>query len=142
MGIQDEIKEIASYDAEILESAEKSYGNSWKKRGGVGAYMMLARKWDRIENQAKKFNYDIFETIYDDPSQEGIIDDIGDLRRYLFLVEAEVRKELGGFSLKAAQLVTEANKQVSGVTPLQPTVEGKYGSVAEEDFPNNNPYAE
>jgi hypothetical protein len=52
--------------------------------------MMLARKWDRIENQAKKENYDIFETIRKDPREEGIIDDIRDLRRYLLLVEAEM----------------------------------------------------
>ena len=142
MGIQDEVKDIAWHDAETLENAEKSYGNSWKKRGGVGAYMMLARKWDRIENQTKKFNYDIFETICDDPSQEGILDDIGDLRRYLFLVEAEIRRELGGFTPEAPQDAPEASQQSPGVTPLQPTVEGNYGSVAEEDFPNNNPYAE
>ena len=142
MGIQDEVKDIAWHDAEALENAEKSYGNSWKKRGGVGAYMMLARKWDRIENQTKKFNYDIFETICDDPSQEGILDDIGDLRRYLFLVEAEIRRELGGLTPEAPQDAPDVSQQSSGVTPLQPTVEGNYGSVAEEDFPNNNPYAE
>jgi len=34
--------------------------------------MMLARKWDRIENQVKKENYDVFETILKDPRQEGI----------------------------------------------------------------------
>ena len=143
MGIQDEVKDIAWHDAETLENAEKSYGNSWKKRGGVGAYMMLARKWDRIENQTKKFNYDIFETICDDPSQEGILDDIGDLRRYLFLVEAEIRREfVCGFTPEAPQDAPEASQQSPGVKPLQPTVEGNYGSVAEEDFPNNNPYAE
>ena len=29
--------DIASNDVTALEMAEKSYGNSWKKRGGVGA---------------------------------------------------------------------------------------------------------
>ena len=103
MGIQetiDGIKEISLYDEEALVDAQKSYGNSWKKRGGVGAFMMLARKWDRIENQAKKFNYDIFETIIDDPSPEGVLDDIGDLRRYLILVEIEIRDELSGFTVE------------------------------------------
>ena len=65
--------------------------------------MMLARKWDRLENQIRKHNYEIFEAIYADPSPEGILDDIGDLRRYLFLVEAEIRNELGGFALKTPE---------------------------------------
>lgn len=45
------LKGIADADVAKLFEAEKSYGDSWKKRGGVGAFMMLARKWDRIENQ-------------------------------------------------------------------------------------------
>tara|TARA_R110000737_G_scaffold86101_1_gene118638 strand:+ start:1444 stop:1803 length:360 start_codon:yes stop_codon:yes gene_type:complete len=81
---------IASNDVTVLEKAEKSYGDSWKKRGGVGAYMMLARKWDRLENQTKENAYDIFVTALNDKREEGIIDDIRDLRRYLMLVESEI----------------------------------------------------
>ena len=55
------MRTIAQTDVDCLEKAEKSYGESWKNRGGVGAFMMLARKWDRLENQVKKFDYDIFE---------------------------------------------------------------------------------
>jgi hypothetical protein len=124
MGIKQEVEEVALYDAEALESSQKSYGDSWKKRGGVGAFMMLARKWDRLENQVKKFNYDIFKAIYDDPSPKGILDDIGDLRRYLFLVEAEIRKELGGFALAAPQEAPEAKERVPGSNPLGTRVEG------------------
>lgn len=82
------IKLLAHSDAEKLEEAQVSYGDSWRSRGGVGAFMMLARKWDRIENQCKKDGYDIFETIAKDPSNTGILDDIRDLRRYLLLVES------------------------------------------------------
>lgn len=53
--------------------------------------MLLARKWDRIETQVKKCNYDIFEAAIRDARTEGIIDDVRDLRRYLMLVEAELR---------------------------------------------------
>ena len=81
------VEEVAKIDVEKLHKAEQSYGNSWKKRGGIGAFMMLARKWDRIENQVTKDGYDIFESIYNDPSDTGILDDIRDLRRYLLLVE-------------------------------------------------------
>jgi|TARA_R100001082_G_C4359712_1_gene158717 hypothetical protein len=84
------VNEIAHKDVQQLHEAEKSYGNSWKQRGGVGAFMMLARKWDRIENQTQREKYDIFQTIRIDNREEGVIDDIRDLRRYLLLVEAEM----------------------------------------------------
>tara|TARA_R110000782_G_scaffold191452_1_gene281255 strand:+ start:953 stop:1285 length:333 start_codon:yes stop_codon:yes gene_type:complete len=81
---------LANEDVTGLHDAEKSYGDSWKKRGGIGAFMMLARKWDRIENQVNDSNYDIFLALEEDGRQEGLIDDIRDLRRYLLLVEAEM----------------------------------------------------
>ena len=59
----EDLQEIVLEDVESLSYSQESYGDSWKKRGGVGAFMMLARKWDRIENQVKKHNFDIFETI-------------------------------------------------------------------------------
>ena len=79
--------DIVEQDVDELVEAEKSYGNSWRKRGGVGAFMMLARKWDRIENQVRCTNFDIFSAIRNDTRPEGIMDDIHDLRRYLILVE-------------------------------------------------------
>ena len=82
------IRKLANLDVSKLEQAERSYGDSWRKRGGIGAFKMLARKWDRIENQVTKDGYDIFESIYNDPSDTGILDDIRDLRRYLLLVES------------------------------------------------------
>jgi hypothetical protein len=87
------IRKLANLDVSKLEQAERSYGDSWRKRGGIGAFMMLARKWDRIENQVTKDGYDIFESIYNDPSDTGILDDIRDLRRYLLLVESFMTSE-------------------------------------------------
>tara|TARA_R100001377_G_scaffold64949_1_gene40404 strand:+ start:1817 stop:2110 length:294 start_codon:yes stop_codon:yes gene_type:complete len=84
----DKIHDLGVGDAVALRKAQESYGDSWRMRGGVGAFMMLARKWDRIENQAKDNDYDVFKTIEMDPSTNGILDDIRDLRRYLLLVEA------------------------------------------------------
>jgi len=87
---------LANQDVEGLHSSEQSYGDSWKQRGGVGAFMMLARKWDRLEKQVNEYNYDVFLAAKDDMREEGILDDIRDLRRYLFLVEAEVRMRGNG----------------------------------------------
>ena len=42
-----EMKDIAQQDIVSLIESEKSYGDSWKRRGGTGAFMMLARKFDR-----------------------------------------------------------------------------------------------
>ena len=84
---------LASEDVKGLHNAEQSYGDSWKKRGGVGAFMMLARKWDRIENSLSDRvdeRYDIFHAMMQDMRDDGILDDIRDLRRYLLLVESEV----------------------------------------------------
>ena len=85
---------LANSDVTALEKAQESYGDSWRNRGGVGAFMMLARKWDRIENQVSGDNYDVFKTITDDPSNDGILDDIRDLRRYLLLVEAHASRKI------------------------------------------------
>ena len=74
------IQSLADKDVDALKKAQESYGDSWRDRGGIGAFMMLARKWDRIENQVTKSGYDIFRTISNDPSDTGILDDIRDLR--------------------------------------------------------------
>ena len=73
------IVQLTVEDVQGLRKAEKSYGDSWRIRGGVGAYMMLARKWDT--------------TIKNDLSESGILDDIQDLRRYLLLVESHLLVE-------------------------------------------------
>lgn len=92
-GFLEQLDLIGSEDAAGLKTAYKSYGPSWKRRGGVGAFMMLARKWDRMEERLKKpeLNYDIFKGVATDTRGEGLIDDVRDLRRYLMLVEAEMR---------------------------------------------------
>lgn len=93
---------VAGGDVDTLLKKDAEYGGSWKRRGGVGAFMMLARKWDRIEQRVQQRDtgaadakfpgtpYDIFEHIAADTRAEGLLDDIRDLRAYLLLVEAEM----------------------------------------------------
>lgn len=88
------IEEIAQEDASGLIKAHRSYGDSWKKRGGIGAYLIMIRKFDRMERAAEKVDYDIVQAVRDDPRTEGVIDDIRDARRYLMLIESWLR-ELG-----------------------------------------------
>ena len=83
----EKMKDIAQNDLSALQKAEMSYGDSWRRRGGVGAFMMLARKFDRIEHQSKKHGWDVFEAGEVYKGEAGLLDDIRDLRRYLLLVE-------------------------------------------------------
>tara|TARA_R110002153_G_scaffold53020_1_gene148159 strand:+ start:1447 stop:1803 length:357 start_codon:yes stop_codon:yes gene_type:complete len=84
------MKDVAQNDLEALKRAETSYGDSWKRRGGVGAFIMLARKFDRIEHQAQKHGWDIFEAGEVYVGEAGLLDDIRDLRRYLLLTEEHI----------------------------------------------------
>ena len=85
------LESIGISDARELMVKDREYADSWRKRGGVGAFMMLARKWDRIENIVSKNDYELFKVWKEDIS--GIRDDIGDLRRYLMLVEEFMTRE-------------------------------------------------
>lgn len=84
---------IASNDVQTLVKKDASYGGSWKKRGGIGAFMMMARKWDRIETQTEKRGYDIFGAIEASQGPEGLLDDIRDLRCYLLLIEDHIMEQ-------------------------------------------------
>lgn len=87
------LSDVQRHDHYTILRKEEEYDASWKQRGGVGAFMMLARKWDRVENQVRALGYDIFSAIVGDRRPEGILDDIADLRRYLTLVEAYARHQ-------------------------------------------------
>jgi hypothetical protein len=88
--MKEKLEYICANDVAVLLEKDREYGGSWKKRGGVGAFMMLARKWDRLEEQVSRVGYNIFEAAKRDQREEGILDDLRDLRRYLLLVESEL----------------------------------------------------
>ena len=84
------IELIAKEDANVLRDKGGSYGDSWRKYGGVSAFMNLARKWDRLIHEAERHSYDVFAAAEVDTRDETILEDIRDLRRYLFLVEERI----------------------------------------------------
>lgn len=110
MHYRDLIQPVAQGDVDQLQKKDREYGGSWLKRGGIGAFMMLARKWDRIETAMTQpvvlrpsepaaadmavSDYDVITRAVCDGREEGILDDIGDLRRYLLLIEAQIRVQL------------------------------------------------
>ncbi len=75
----------------FVNDKDIQYGSSWRKRGGAGAFMVMARKWDRIEQACKTQHpakYDIFDVFEADNRRETILDDCLDLVGYLLnLVE-------------------------------------------------------
>lgn len=81
---------LADGDVDKLRTAQKSYGHSWISRGLRGAYFVMVRKIDRIENQMRQANFDLPAALSMFPGKDGIIDDIRDLRQYLLLIEAEI----------------------------------------------------
>ena len=100
-GYLDQLSAVADADVANIEEKERAYGSSWKRRGGIGAFMMLARKFDRIEQRVSKEiaatesapgaqKHNLFQHIVADTRAEPLLDDIRDLRRYLMLVEAEM----------------------------------------------------
>lgn len=120
------IKALALKDAEGLKERDATYGSSWRKRGGVGAFMMLARKWDRIENLTKNDDWDIFVTGANNTGD--ILDDIADLRRYLLLVEEYIRAHkpqidplphplMNSFPRQGAEMRGEATRAYVGQDP-------------------------
>lgn len=100
----DQLPIVAERHVKRLTEAHKHYGDSCLKRGGVGLFMMLARKWDRIERRVATTQgeqlcqfpvtitqYDILEHVREDTRPEGLADDVADLIDYLMIVEAELR---------------------------------------------------
>lgn len=90
----EQLELTAKNDVAQIVHKEQTYKGSWRKRGGIGAFMMLARKWDRIEEMMNSANYDILGMLNaqhkagvtgDDGS---IMAEIRDLRRYLLLLES------------------------------------------------------
>lgn len=95
------LRSVLDEDERELIRKEETYQGSWKRRGGVGAFMVLARKWDRLESilELPRYGYDIFEAIGSQSLRHGgdavgedgtVLAEVRDLRRYLALVEAEM----------------------------------------------------
>lgn len=124
------IKQLSAKDAPALEEKGRAYGASWRKRGGVGAFMVLARKWDRIENICQGAGYDIFMVCQHDVG--GILDDIQDLRRYLLLVEAHVTGGLADELLEAKEQESHKWTLRQGADPENPKP-GDWIKAEEED---------
>lgn len=86
------LEAVCEADLSEVRRKEATYKGSWKKRGGVGAWMMVARKIDRMEEMMRE-QPDIFRAVVAGGLGGGdgtLLAEIRDLRRYLLLIESEV----------------------------------------------------
>lgn len=88
------------------------YGDSWKRRGGVGAFMMLARKWDRLDNLLSTTGSgpQLYAALQRNPG--NVQDDVHDLRRYLLLVEDEAMAQNDRLDKSAAEQGAALSEQL------------------------------
>lgn len=88
-----ELEGVASDAVALIMRKTQTYGDSWKRRGGAGAYFTAARPIDRLEGIVKQYGYDIFAAIADAP--EGgdgtALDAITDVMNYMILTLAHAR---------------------------------------------------
>lgn len=108
VALNNSLERLVALDSEVLREKNTTYGESWKRRGGIGAFMMLARKYDRIDNILKEFTGStLMRQLRNNPGQ--VQDDVDDLRRYLLLVEDEMEQR-GALAALAAANGSEAAK--------------------------------
>lgn len=115
MDFEESLTLVADRDIDELKLKREEYGESWCKRGGVGAFMMLARKWDRLEEILGKapggHKWNIFSHCRDTfNNSETVLDTVRDLRRYLLLVEAKLVEEGEVLAVEPAFRMTESQR--------------------------------
>jgi hypothetical protein len=100
---REQIPIVSASDVDRLLKKDQEYGASWKRRGGVGAFMMMVRKIDRIMAQIPepdghpKHGFDIFAILTNEHADlsESLLDTLRDLRGYATLIEAEHLVRMG-----------------------------------------------
>ena len=90
------LEDLAHWDHTQVARADQLYGGSWRSRGGVGAYMVGIRKWDRLQTPLAYLKTASLNTALGHPvAGPSVWDDLVDLRRYLLLWEGERLRSTG-----------------------------------------------
>lgn len=111
----DLLANVAQEDVNRVIEKDMAYRASWLRRGGTGAYHVMARKMDRLDASAEQFDYDIFKALDNDQRSESVLDDIRDLRRYLLLIEARwLAQQARGKPLKPGTLKHDLLSELEG----------------------------
>lgn len=117
------ISEVLEIDKETIEQKEATYGGSWKKRD-AGVFHMIARMWDRVENITESGRIPLFDVIRKEEygNADGqMLAILADMRRYLTLIEAQMRAEAAGDpSLSHAEWRKQTLVSRESLTPSEP----------------------
>jgi hypothetical protein len=79
------VRETADSVIRTLHDKREEYGDSWRARGGQGAFFTTVRKFDRIEHSAKQCGYDVFAAFDRFPGEDGFEASVHDTIGYLLL---------------------------------------------------------
>jgi hypothetical protein len=104
---------------------DREYGASWCRRGGVGAFFTVWRKIDRLDEQAKRRGYDLFNVDEDEDSTESLDETLKDAVFYFALVlEKRKAKRTQINSLKMQRLSAEMRaRHTPNQTAIQTTTQ-------------------
>lgn len=96
-------------DLQVLVEKNAVYGESWKRRGGPGAFLTMVRPWDRLEEMVKRHNWDVFAAgqTFAGGGDSDIMDSIRDMRNYLYLIGDEILQQRS--FVRLPQLAEPAN---------------------------------
>lgn len=97
MRYMDHLEVVAADAVGLIREKTGTYGDSWKRRGGPGAWFTIVRPIDRLEGIAAKFGGDIFEAVRHHPSGDDgtALACVRDIMNYCILIEAHARAALG-----------------------------------------------
>lgn len=97
MRYMDHLDVVAADAVGLIRQKTETYGDSWKRRGGPGAWFTTVRPIDRLEGILTKWGGDIFGAIALHPSGEdgSALACVRDIMNYCILIEAHARAVLG-----------------------------------------------
>lgn len=92
-GYMHQLDAVAAAGNAVIKAKTETYADSWKARGGRGAWYTLVRPMDRLQNMVENQHQgDVFAAIEAGAlgGDGTTLDALRDLRNYLNLVEAEM----------------------------------------------------
>jgi hypothetical protein len=97
MRYMDRLEGVFNDALNLIREKTKTYKDSWKRRGGRGAWFTIVRPWDRLEQIVERHDGDLFAAIQADPTgaDGSALACVRDLMNYMALAEAHSRAALG-----------------------------------------------
>lgn len=82
----EEMRALYTRLVSLAESKDREYGASWCKRGGIGAWFTICRKFDRLITQLEQKASNVWDVSDDVNSTECLEETIADAINYLLLI--------------------------------------------------------